>query len=129
MMVLNLDKWLGSLPPWELDLPIVYVEGRYWTPREIADQVSRGGDLAMKLIAALAALPRAPPQDLRELAKERLLTLLEMQPVEVVVFSLEKPHYTAEELKDLISRDVGFGSEMIDNEIKWIFGFVLKGVV
>lgn len=118
MMAIRFLEWYNRLPEWEKDLPILFMDGRYWTPREIYEEVGRGGVVASMLLRMLKA-PQ-PQEYMRELAKARLLTLIEKYPVDVATLSLEHPVYTAEELKSLIERDIDFGAEMIDNEIKWI---------
>jgi len=115
-MLERVRRWVESLPAAERDLPIINYAGRYWTPNEILREVEMGTKTGEELQRMLEH--RALGQvNVRELAKRRLLKLLEKYPVEVRTLSLRRPVIGPEELRREIETERDLGRSLIDIEI------------
>jgi len=115
-MLERVKRWVESLPAAERDLPVINYAGRDWTPNEILREVERGTKIGKELQRMLEH--RALGQvNVRELAKRRLLKLLEKYPVEIRTLSLKRPVIRPEELKREIETEGALGRSLIDVEI------------
>jgi len=115
-MLERVRRWVESLPAVERDLPVINYAGRDWTPNEILREVERGTRIGEELQRRLEH--RALGQvNVRELAKRRLLKLLEKYPVEIRTLTLKRPVIGPEELRREIETEGVLGRSLIDVEI------------
>jgi hypothetical protein len=119
-------RWVNRLPATSRDLPILYAEGRYWTPNEILRQIESNPNhpTSITLQNLLEAHHQGYGQygeaDLWQLAKQRLLKALQTYPVIFRTYSLIRPTITGAELKQEIQLETPLGISFIQNEIKQI---------
>jgi hypothetical protein len=102
MSLERVRRWVESMPATARKLPLIHHAGRYWTPEEILEEVSRCPTcpLAMELQRMLEMRALGQNTDITALAKERLLRLLEMQPVQIITMALGMPAVlSAEQLR------------------------------
>jgi len=116
-------NWIKKLPKSELDIPLVIIDDRAYTPNEILEMVRRKVGLGRRLLTLdISALKRVPAEaQLHELAKIRLKKKLEKMPKKFVLARYvlgKKEKYTADELIEEIQRESAIGREFIDTEKK-----------
>ena len=116
-------NWIKKLPKSELDIPLVIIDDRAYTPNEILEMVRRKVGLGRRLLTLdMSALKRVPAEaQLHELAKIRLKKKLEKMPKKFVLARYvlgKKEKYTADELIEEIQRESAIGREFIDTEKK-----------
>jgi len=114
-------NWIKKLPKSELDIPLVVIDDRAYTPNEILEMVRRKVGLGRRLLTLdVSALKRVPAESqLHELAKIRLKKKLEKMPKKFVLARYvlgKKEKYTADELIEEIQRESPVGREFIDTE-------------
>jgi len=116
-------NWIKKLPKSELDIPLIIIDDRAYTPNEILEMVRRKVGLGRRLLTLdMSALKRVPAEaQLHELAKIRLKKKLEKMPKKFVLARYvlgKKEKYTADELIEEIQRESAIGREFIDTEKK-----------
>jgi len=116
-------NWIKKLPKSELDIPLVVIDDRAYTPNEILEMVRRKVGLGRRLLTLdVSALKRVPAESqLHELAKIRLKKKLEKMPKKFVLARYvlgKKEKYSADELIEEIERESPVGREFIDTEKK-----------
>jgi len=116
-------NWIKKLPKSELDIPLVVIDDRAYTPNEILEMVRRKVGLGRRLLTLdVSALKRVPAEaQLHELAKIRLKKKLEKMPKKFVLARYvlgKKEKYSADELIEEIQRESPVGREFIDTEKK-----------
>lgn len=42
IVIERMRRWIESLPPTERDMVYLHTFGRYWTPRQVLDEMERG---------------------------------------------------------------------------------------
>ena len=114
-------NWIKKLPKSELDIPLVVIDDRAYTPNEILEMVRRKVGLGRRLLTLdVSALKRVPAESqLHELAKIRLKKKLEKMPKKFVLARYvlgKKEKYSADELIEEIQRESPVGREFIDTE-------------
>ena len=116
-------NWINKLPKSELDIPLVVIDDRAYTPNEILEMVRRKVGLGRRLLTLdVSTLKRVPAEpQLHELAKIRLKKKLEEMPKKFVLARYvlgKKEKYSADELIEEIERESPIGREFIDTEKK-----------
>ena len=118
-------NWIKKLPRSELDIPLVVIDDRAYTPNEILEMVRRKVGLGRRLLTLdVSTLKRVPAEaQLHELAKIRLKKKLEKMPKKFVLARYvlgKKEKYTADELIEEIQHESPIGREFINTEKKTI---------
>jgi len=112
-------RWFERIPPVERDEPLIIdeVTGRAYSPREVLREVLRGTSLGERL---QRKIERGSLGNLmtRELAKKRVLRMLENLPPEVQLATFSGKTYSREELIYLVQREIGVGRMLIETEIE-----------
>jgi hypothetical protein len=119
-MLEQVRRWVNSLPAASRNLPIVHVDGRYWTPNEILRQIETCPNCAtsIRLQTALETRHLGQGTNIWELAKERLLKALQLYPAVIYTYTLGKPIITPQELKQEIALETAFGVSLIEMETR-----------
>jgi hypothetical protein len=124
-MLEQVRRWVNRLPATSRDLPILYAEGRYWTPNEILRQIE-----SCPVCPTSSNLQRLLEtrgyggqygqygMELWQIAKQRLLKALEQYPVLLYSYSLVKPVMTTADLKREITAETPTGVRLIELETR-----------
>jgi hypothetical protein len=110
-------RWFSRLPPYELDMPIVVVDGLAYTPRAILEEVQRGTALGERLQRMVeAGVASLHQEDLDELAKLRLRLLLSRPThLRVVAYTYPVPReMTMQELLAEVEAGTPIGRRFIE---------------
>lgn len=105
-------RWYEKIPPIERDDPILYMDGKYWTPDEIYNEVMRDTPTGRKLQAKLEKLsaPRtfsfSELKELRKVAEERIKKTLEALPNEQVLVTYTPQGKIAFKPKDILKTEL-----------------------
>jgi len=112
-------EWYGRLPPAERNVKLVYDEitDKYYTPRQVLEEVERGTNLGRRLQEKIEAGRLTSEDVLRRLAKIRLRETIGKLPPQWGVATVGKV-YSKEELMRMIEEDVGVGKRMIEMEME-----------
>lgn len=117
----EIKKWVGKLPKSELDIPLIIIDDRAYSPNEVLSQVRSRTELGKKLVTLdMKTIKRIPAEaQMLELAKIRLKMKLEKTPPKFAFGRYllgEKEKYTAEELIAEIQMETSVGQEFIGTE-------------
>jgi len=122
MTLSRIEEWFDNLPPFEREMPLVVVDTRAYSPKEVLSEVRKGTDLGRRMQEEVERGGATPEETLEALAVARLKKLMEERPVDIVrlVAPGEEPVTSAEELKRLIQERKGLGRKLIETEKKYI---------
>lgn len=117
----DLISWIEKLPKSELDIPLIVIDNRAYTPNEVLQMIRERAGLGKKLITLdTNTIKRVPTEaQMHELAKIRLKMKLEKTPPKFAFGRYilgEKEKYTAEELIAEIQMETSIGQEFIGTE-------------
>lgn len=123
----EIKRWIEKLPKSELDIPLVIVDNRAYSPNELLqlirmrEQTETELELKRRLMTLdIETLKRIPVEaQLHELAKIRLKMKLERTPPKFAFARYilgAKEKYTADELIGEIQRETSVGQEFISTE-------------
>lgn len=114
----ELITWIEKLPKSELDIPLIVIDNRAYTPNEVLQMIRERAGLGKKLM--VLDVKRVPTEaQMHELAKIRLKMKLEKTPPKFAFGRYilgEKEKYTAEELIAEIQMETSVGQEFISTE-------------
>ncbi|MCD6407331.1 hypothetical protein J7L81_05625 [Candidatus Aerophobetes bacterium] len=120
------ERWYSSIPEFERDLPIILVDGRVYTPREIYNEVMKGTPLGEKLQMELERL-RSPHsltyEDLRklqEVAWERVKRIVKGLPKDFSVVSLSGMIVRGEKIAEVLK------DSAVNYEMRKIIGLIRR---
>ena len=123
MTLARIRAWVQRLPPQELDLPVVIVNGISYTPRMILMEVQRGSPLGERL-QVLVEAGRLGTTALEEiqLAKIRLRELLQRMPEKPIIATLTVPPrtFTPGQLLREIELETPVGRQWIQAELQHV---------
>ncbi|MEM2163708.1 MAG: hypothetical protein QW521_02225 [Desulfurococcaceae archaeon] len=109
-------KWVYSLPAVERELPIIFLEGRYWSPNDILSFIEANPNhpISAQLLRMLSMrIAAIGSPSITEIAKMRLLTLLEKHPVKVYTLGVLRRELSPEDLKREIMLGGSLGRSLI----------------
>jgi len=121
-------RWFGRLPPGERDMPLVVLDGRFFSPRDVLREVEAGTQLGARLRAKVDAGTLGTTEaELEQLPVERLRNVLSRYPPwkPVVVPISEGRAYTAADLLREVEARTPLGMRLIRAEIRharWLLG-------
>jgi hypothetical protein len=117
------------MPATDRKLPLIYLEGRWWTPEDILRQVETcpSCPTSLQLLRLLEMRSLGVGVDIHELAKTRLIMALDIEPVVAETWWLDGPTIlTPEAVKRDIKTEGFLGSSLIQIEERWIKGLLEK---
>ncbi len=125
MTLARVQAWLQRIPPNELDLPLLIVDGTAYTPRMAYAEVQRGTATGAKLQMLIEAgrFGTTTEQELA-LAKIRLKEILaRLPPDKPIVATIGSPQlpgkaYTPRELLEEIQRQTPRGVQWLQAEVE-----------
>lgn len=85
------SKWYSKIPELERDLPIILVDGKVYTPREVYEEVMKGTELGEKMQETLERYREshsATYGELKKIAEERVKKILSWLPEDFSIVSL-----------------------------------------
>ena len=117
----EIKKWVGELPKSELDIPLVVIDDRAYTPNEVLSQIRSRTGLGKRMVSLdIKTIKTIPAEEqMQELAKIRLKMKLEKTPPKFAFGRYilgEKETYTAEEMIAEIQMETPVGEEFISTE-------------
>ena len=119
-MTLQLIRlWVSKLPPSELDMPIIMLNGVAYTPRQILEEVERGTQLGAVLqrMVETGAASLSQSEEEEELAKMRLRQLLSRSSAIYARLSDTGAEvYTPQQILEEIERGSPIGRQWIEAE-------------
>lgn len=111
--------WFNRLPPYEIDLPIIVVDGLAYTPRSVLYEVERGTRLGARMQELLETGRFGT--DEKALAKIRLREILSRYPDQPLVARLiDQRVFTPTQLLREIEAESGVGLAWIEGEVRHI---------
>ena len=121
-MLKRIREWVSRLPPQELDLPLIVLDGLAYTPRMVLAEVERGTTLGQRLQQLVEMRSFGTTMsEAYSLAKLRLKQILSRYPPDkpiVAALGVEGPIvYTPRELIEEIERGTPRGTQWIEGEI------------
>jgi len=111
--------WVSKLPPSELDMPIIMLNGVAYTPRQILEEVERGTQLGAVLqrMVETGAASLSQSEEEEELAKMRLRQLLSRSSAIYARLSDTGAEvYTPQQILEEIERGSPIGRQWIEAE-------------
>ena len=123
MTLARVQAWVRRLPPAELDLPLLIVDGAAYTPRAALEEVRRGTALGARLQALVESgrLGTSAEEELA-LAKLRLVELLRRYPPDrPLVAVLRAPSaatYTPRQLIEEVLAETPTGRQWLAGELQ-----------
>lgn len=112
------ERWYNKIPPIHRDLPLIFYKGKYWTPKEILNEVRKGTRLGEELQRMIEARKFTDAKTLKEIAKKRLLEIIKGLPESYGVASFSGKVYTKEDLIKLVEEEKDFGKILIERELE-----------
>ena len=111
-------NWVSKLPPYELDMPIIMLNGVAYTPRQILEEVERGTQLGAVLQRMVEmGYASLSQRDEEELAKMRLRQLLSRSTALFARLSVTGAEvYTPQQILEEIERGTPIGRQWIEAE-------------
>jgi len=111
-------RWFDSLPEHERDLPLILVDGKVYTPREVLREVERGTPLGEKMQATLemAISGSYTFEELRVIGKARAKEIAKRLPKDFSLIAIGKGEVTRDEIIEMIQREESLGKSAIDYE-------------
>lgn len=85
------SEWYSKIPEIERDLPIILVDGKVYTPREVYEEVMNGTELGEKMQETLERYREshsATYDELKTIAEERVKKILSWLPKDFSIVSL-----------------------------------------
>ena len=108
------SKWYSKIPEMEKDLPILLVDGRTYTPREIYEEVMKGSKLGSKLQMKLESMYKRATsphtfsyediREIRQVAYERVKRVIENLPKGFSIVSVSGEVVSGEKILDVIGK-------------------------
>ena len=108
------EKWYSGIPEMEKDLPIILLDGKVYTPREIYEEVMKGSELGDKLQMKLEIMyQRATSahtfsyediREIRQVAYERVKKIIENLPKDFSIASFSGRIVSGKKIFDAIGK-------------------------
>jgi len=117
-------KWYERIPPSERHLPLVILGNKAYSPERVLREVEAGTPLGTALQKKLESGKFTTEEQLRRLAKIRLLEILKNLPPEYGFANYSGEIISKKELMKLIEKGEGLGEELIKTEIERIRRFL-----
>jgi len=125
-MLEKIERWVSRLPKSELGMPILELDGVFYTPLDILEEVRAGTELGERLQERWEELRRGirtlhNDETMYELARVRLLKRLQERPVRIMTLTAGMPtEITAEQLMRDIETGGDLGESLVKAEVKVI---------
>jgi len=89
-----IERWYSSIPPIERDLPILLIDGKVYSPREVYEEVMKGTELGNRMqekierIRSSQSLTYGDLREIEHVARERVMWVLRNLPKNFSIVSL-----------------------------------------
>ena len=113
-------RWYNKIPPAERDMPLIPYGGKLYSPNEVLREVKANTPVGKALQAIIEAGHLTSYQTLKEIAKARLIWMLQHLPPGAGFVSIGGRTYTAEEMIKLIKEEKYPANIFIEHEIQTI---------
>ena len=117
MTVERVRRWFERIPEIERDVPIILINGRVYTPREVKSEVERGTTLGRRMQEELEKTVSHITQ-LHKIGKARALYWAKGLPEDFSIgsYSIEKPIATKSEIIRMIEQEEEVGESAVKYE-------------
>ncbi len=122
-----IEKWYNKIPEVERNLPIIYFEGKVYTPKEIYDEVMGGsevGEKIQKMLERMASPHTIYDSDipnLKKAAEHRVKKIIEMLPDNFTMASLSGLVIDKKKIEKMLWK------EAVETELNKIIKLIKRG--